>query len=75
VLGELTRDARTRYIPPSSFVEAHTGPGDFDQAFQAMEPAYAEHSNFVRILKVNPVVDPRRKDPRFAEYLRRIGLE
>ena len=49
--------------------------GEKDQAFEWLEKAYQERSNFMAYLGVNPVVDPLRSDPRFQYLLRRIGLE
>jgi DNA-binding winged helix-turn-helix (wHTH) protein len=48
--------------------------GDKDQAFVWLEKAYQERSNFIAYLKVYPIVDPLRSDPRFDELLRRTGL-
>jgi TolB-like protein/Flp pilus assembly protein TadD len=75
VLDELTRRAQTTYVPPAAFVTTHIGLGDVDAAFRWLERAYAERSNMMRGLKVNPNLDPLRGDPRFADLLRRVGLE
>jgi Flp pilus assembly protein TadD len=75
VLDELTRTAKTTYVPPAAFVTAHIAVGDVDGAFLWLERAYAERSNLMRSLKVTPVLDPLRADPRFADLLRRVGLE
>jgi hypothetical protein len=40
----------------------------------SLEKAYAQRSNFLTALKVEPVYDPLRDDPRFQELLRRVGL-
>jgi TolB-like protein len=75
VLDELTRKAQTTYVPPAAFVVAHIALGDVDGAFGWLERAYAERSNIMRGLKVNPNLDPLRADPRFADLLRRVGLD
>jgi tetratricopeptide (TPR) repeat protein len=75
VLEELTRAARDGYVPPAAFVAAYTGLGDVEQAFLALERAYAERSNLMRSLKVLPILDPLRGDPRFGDFLRRVGLD
>ena len=48
--------------------------GQKDEALAILEKAYAEHSNAVVALKVDPVYDPLRSDPRFQDLLRRLGL-
>jgi hypothetical protein len=48
--------------------------GDKSKAFEWLEKAYQERSNYVAYPKVFPIVDPRRSDPRFADLLRRVGL-
>lgn len=62
-------------MPPAAFVAAYTGVGDIERAFAALEEAYDERSNLVRSLKVLPILDPLRPDPRFGELLRRTGLD
>ena len=75
VVAELTSRARKSYVPPAAFVAAYTAVGDIERAFAALERAYDERSNLVRSLKVLPILDPLRPDPRFADLLRRTGLD
>lgn len=48
--------------------------GDKDKALIALNRAYEDHENPVLLLKVHPLVDPLRGDPRFQDLLRRVGL-
>jgi hypothetical protein len=53
----------------------YIGLGDKDQAFVWLEKAFQERSNALVWLKVWPLWDPLRSDPRFDDLLRRVGLE
>jgi hypothetical protein len=48
--------------------------GDKDKAFEWLEKAYLQRDFQLGRLKVWPVVDNLRSDPRYADLLRRIGL-
>jgi hypothetical protein len=61
-------------VDPVAFVVAYIGTGDKDQAMAWLNKAYAEHSNALTGLKVDPVYDPLRSDSRFQDLLRRVGL-
>lgn len=74
VLKELLELGRRRYVTPAAVASVYIGLGNKDQAFAWLEKAYQEHSNYLAYLKVFPLVDPLRSDPRFDELLRRIGL-
>ncbi|HYP02683.1 MAG TPA: hypothetical protein VER76_21025 [Pyrinomonadaceae bacterium] len=52
----------------------HPGLNDADQAFACLERASEERSGFMAFIKVEPMLDPLRSDPRFAALERRIGL-
>ena len=63
-----------QHINPEPILWAYVGIGDKDQAFAWFERAYADHSNALTSLKVNPAYDALRDDPRFAELMRRVRL-
>jgi serine/threonine-protein kinase len=74
-LRQLERIARDRYVSPVDFARLHIGLGNHDAAFEWMERAYEERRGWLAYLKVDPLVDPLRADPRFGEWLRRMGLD
>lgn len=74
ILDELLKLSETRYVTPAAFVNVYIGLDDKDKAFEWLEKAYQEKSNYVAYLKVFPLLDPLRSDPRFPELLRRVGL-
>lgn len=73
--NELFRLEKQRYVSPMAFVYVYIGLGDKDRAFAWLEKAYQERSNHIAFFKVSPTVDPLRSDARFADLLRRIGLD
>ncbi|HEU4509478.1 MAG TPA: hypothetical protein VFR78_14635, partial [Pyrinomonadaceae bacterium] len=74
ILNELLKLSESRYVTPAALVNVYIGLGDKDQAFAWLEKAYQEKSNYVAFLKVFPILDPIRSDPRFTDLVRRIGL-
>jgi TolB-like protein/Tfp pilus assembly protein PilF len=75
VLDELKERERVGYVPPAPFVNAYVGLGDTDNALASLERAFQERSNIIQSLRTHPLYDPLRADPRFAELLRRAGLD
>ena len=53
---------------------AYSGMNDKDKAIASLQRAYREHANSLVMLKVEPIFDPLRDDPRFQELLRLVGL-
>ena len=75
LLAELHQRQKVGYVPSGAFVNAYLGLGETDQAFACLERAFQEQSNILQFLKVHPYFDPIRSDPRFADLLRRTGLD
>ena len=48
--------------------------GENDEAFKYLEKAFAKHYTGMVWLKVDPEIENLRKDPRYTEMLRRVGL-
>ena len=74
LLGELKERAGQGYVPPYHFAIVHAGLGEKDRAFAWLERAYERHAVDLFTLKVEPMFDPLRPDPRFADLVRRVGL-
>jgi len=75
LLEELKQRKQTGYVPAAAFVKAYLGLGEYEQAFFWLEETYKEQSNILQLLKVHPIFDPVRSDPRFTDLMRRVGLE
>jgi TolB-like protein/DNA-binding winged helix-turn-helix (wHTH) protein/Flp pilus assembly protein TadD len=54
---------------------AYSGTGQKERVLELLQKAYSEHSSAVLQIKVEPMYDPFRSDPRFEDLLRRLGLE
>ncbi len=73
-LRQLEELSRQRYVSPFDVALVHIGLGDEDSAFERLEKAFQERSSWLITLKVDPIFDTIRPDPRFAGLVRRIGL-
>jgi serine/threonine-protein kinase len=74
ILHDLESLARDAYVSPVAFHLIHLGLGDHDQAFAWLERCYAERRGWLAYLKAEPMLDPLRGDPRFAEFVQRMKL-
>jgi serine/threonine-protein kinase len=74
-LAELTETARTRYVSPVDLARLHLVLGDTDGAFEWLERGRAERRGWLTYLNVEPLLDPIRGDPRFAELRRKMRLD
>ena len=71
-LDKLLELNRRQQIGPPALIWAYIGMGNKEQAFIWLEKAYSQHA--IITLKVDPIYDPLRSDPRFQDLLRRVGL-
>ncbi len=74
VLKELEVMSRTRWVPAACFAILHLGLGDHSAALNYLEAATEGRELTVVALKVHPLYDPLRSEPRFVRLLERIGL-
>jgi adenylate cyclase len=75
VLGEVKTFAATHYFAGEEVASIYVALGDNDAAFQWLERAYNEHSGSLHGIVARPIFRPLRSDPRFADLLRRIGVD
>src|SRR5713101_4933911 len=67
ILNQLKEISRQSYVPPFAFAFIYIGLGDKDHAFTWLEKDYEQRDNTMVFLKAEPIFDPLRSDPRFAD--------
>jgi TolB-like protein/class 3 adenylate cyclase/Tfp pilus assembly protein PilF len=69
--------AKQRYMAPGVRALLHLGLGEKDNALHWLENCYEEQDGFGSCwdLKVSPVFDPLRPEPRFQALLKNVGLD
>src|SRR5882672_6721975 len=76
VLDKLTQLSKQMHVPPSYIAAIHVGLVEKDKAFEWLEKGYEERSiGFGFGINPDPIWDPLRSDPRFADLLRRMNLQ
>ena len=76
VLDKLNELSKQKYVSPIWRVKIYAGLVEKDKAFEWLEKAYDDHSIVsVGYIKTNPMFDPLRSDPRYADLLRRTNLQ
>ena len=74
VLGRLIALSRRAYVSPTLMAFIKIAIGEKDGAFRSLEEVFKERAIGVVALKVDPVFDSLRSDPRFELLLRRAGF-
>jgi serine/threonine protein kinase/tetratricopeptide (TPR) repeat protein len=64
-----------RYVSPSDLAKAQLALGETDAAFGLLEQAFDERRGLLVYLRIEPIFDPVRTDPRFVDLLRRMHLD
>jgi Tfp pilus assembly protein PilF len=75
VLAGLEKRAQIEYVPPASLAMIHAGLGDKERAFALLDRAYEVGDGMLMALKVEPLWDGLRPDPRFESLLARLRFE
>jgi DNA-binding winged helix-turn-helix (wHTH) protein/TolB-like protein/Tfp pilus assembly protein PilF len=74
IIDELSARSSQAYVPPSLIASIYGALGENDKAFGLLDRAFRERDSLLVYLKVDPMLDPLRKDARYAELLRRLEL-
>ncbi len=75
LIEELKQRRQKGYIPSGAFITPYLALGDYDEALYWCEEAYEEQSAILQWIKVAPFFDPVRGDPRFTDFVHRVGLD
>jgi len=63
-----------KYVLNYLIAQAYAALGDKDAAFAELERAYQNHDWFFQRIKVDPMMDPLRDDPRFDAMVKRLNF-
>jgi tetratricopeptide (TPR) repeat protein len=75
VLPELAKRTRNvNFDPGPMLLLAYIGADDKQRAFELLQDGVNQHRAYVTTLKVDPIYDSLRSDPRFVELLKRVSL-
>jgi serine/threonine-protein kinase len=74
VLDGMYAQSREHYVSPVAFAMLHAGLREADRAFEWMDRAVEDRRGWLAYLKVEPLLDPLRSDPRFGRLLERMRL-
>jgi serine/threonine-protein kinase len=61
-------------VPALQFARVYAALGERDEAFKWLEKAFENKETDLAYMKVSPIWDNLRDDPRFADMLRRLGF-
>jgi serine/threonine-protein kinase len=73
-LDELVALSKDHYVSPHWMAATYGALGNRDEAFKWLSQAVDRRFGPMIYLKVNPIWDPLRDDPRFAGFVQRVGL-
>jgi serine/threonine protein kinase/tetratricopeptide (TPR) repeat protein len=73
-VNQLAEQAREQYVTPVATAVVFLGLGELDRAFESLEESLRDRSWWLAWLKVDPLFDAARSDPRLHPLLSRVGL-
>ena len=74
IVVDLKEESKRRYVSAVVLADAYVGLEDTERAIEWLQKAYDERSMRPDFMKVAPIYNNLRSDPRFQELIRRAGL-
>jgi TolB-like protein/Tfp pilus assembly protein PilF len=74
ILEQLQELSKQQYVSPYGVGRIYVALGQTEEAFLWLETAYEQRANWMVYLKVDPVFDDLRSDPRFQDLMRRMNF-
>jgi serine/threonine-protein kinase len=74
ILERLEEESKAHYLRAEVLAMGHAAVGDFDRAFERLNDALDARSAGLIYVHLDPGYEPLRKDPRFHELTRKIGV-
>src|SRR5712692_10325495 len=75
VLANLKERSKGDYVSPYSIAKIYVGLGEKDLAFEWLQRAYDERSEYLIWLRIDPRLDRIREDARYRKLMQRVGFE
>lgn len=75
IVQELKARRDEKYVSPYNLALIYSGLDDIDQTLALLEQAYEQHALFLTWINVEPMFDSVRKEARFENLVKRIGLQ
>ncbi|MGH7325549.1 MAG: protein kinase domain-containing protein [Candidatus Rokuibacteriota bacterium] len=72
IVEQLRARAAQEYVPAAFIALVYIALRRFDEAFEWLEKAFADHSILMTMLQVDPLLDPVRGDARFEALVRKV---
>ncbi len=74
VITALKTTAQTEYVSPYYLAAIYAGMGEREHAFAWLDKAYRERAYQLLYVYVDPMMDPVRTDPRYADLLKKMNF-
>ena len=74
LLADLISESKRQYVSPYYFAVVYVGLGKPEEAIDWLEKAFADRSNGLVFLKVEPELDGLRSNPRFAALQQKLNF-
>jgi tetratricopeptide (TPR) repeat protein len=74
MLQQLEQLSKQRYVSPGEFARIYIGLNEKEQVLDWLYKALDDRSSWLPYLKVEPMFDSLRSEPRFQDLVRKVGL-